>query len=771
MKCHFFIFAVFASFFYNSTFSQEFLNTNPLNVEKDSITEQNIQKQILNNKVTFKAKDINQLKIIVEDYNTNIYKELNILENTRQEIIAQRQLILQNKSSIKLQLQINEAKSNYLEIENDLKKSISEFSNKALYVYVAKDIDVWENPENLIRKATVQLTPVAIESVRGSLISSISELYKKEGEEDVFTRCIRDEVSGQVKVDKKINHKLINSKAIFWYLCQLDVAPLHNGSELKENIGTEKQVNTIMINALKDSNVYASLIKNGIPESIATDINKEVLANLEQVELKNLALQENEYKVVKSANERLYMLSKKIEEMEFELNASHAVLRKLIENNTHIKYASDSVEHSITKANQALLLKIEENLQKEKELRQRLLYAEWERQVATSGSPVKAIASNTFQIKGQMEVNYGKIEQFLSVKEMYNDDFSMSISSKQLMTQKIDKLWFYPQAQKSGWVLSVITRFSFIDDEKPDLIKVEDQAKEKENKRPLSTSDIIIAPIDSPIVFPATNAKVLLELVPVKGGSFEMGCTHEQVNCQADEKPVHTVILNDYLIGKYEVSCEQYILFLNSINATAQGFYKETLLLDFEDPYCPIRYTGNEFVFKASESTPGIEYPVTCVTWYGADLFCKWVSFLTHTEFRLPTEAEWEYAARGGNPSVATIYSGGNNPDDLAWYNSNSENKLHIGGQKKPNDLSVFDMSGNISEWCADWYDKMYYSNAPMYNPVLSAIENEEEAEKVFRGGSWNYQVERCRVAYRNSEDPNIGLVSIGFRVAGTAKK
>ena len=243
------------------------------------------------------------------------------------------------------------------------------------------------------------------------------------------------------------------------------------------------------------------------------------------------------------------------------------------------------------------------------------------------------------------------------------------------------------------------------------------------------------------------------EMVFVQDGEFLMGSEDGEPN----EKPVHRVILSDFYIGKYPVTLEEY------------------------DLYC----AATKRKKPADEGWGRGRRPVINVSWDNADDYCDWLSEKTGQQYRLPTEAEWEFAARGGIKSKGRKYSGGNDLDEVGWYWENSGDKVlsdewsadkinknngktHPVGEKAANELGLHDMSGNVWEWCRDWYDEKYYeqwSKAVALNP--NGPENGEYA--VLRGGSWGINDDYCRVArrYRNVRDG--GYYIIGFRLARVA--
>jgi formylglycine-generating enzyme required for sulfatase activity len=248
-----------------------------------------------------------------------------------------------------------------------------------------------------------------------------------------------------------------------------------------------------------------------------------------------------------------------------------------------------------------------------------------------------------------------------------------------------------------------------------------------------------------------------IEMVFVKGGTFKMGCTSEQgSDCSDDEKPVHNVTVSDFYIGKYEVTQNQWVKVMGS----------------------------NPSYFK------GGNLPVERVSWNDVQEFILKLNSMTGKKYRLPTEAEWEYASRGGAIGKGYKYSGSNNINYVAWYNVNSgdrvlrdwlfkeyikkndldsyydilesnRNRTRAVGTKSPNELGIYDMSGNVSEWVSDWYGS--YSSTAQTNPVGP----HSGSGRVTRGGDWGDDNLGCRVSDRSGGDPTseAGLLGLGFRL------
>lgn len=219
---------------------------------------------------------------------------------------------------------------------------------------------------------------------------------------------------------------------------------------------------------------------------------------------------------------------------------------------------------------------------------------------------------------------------------------------------------------------------------------------------------------------------VTFKMIPVQGGTFQMGATSEQQSPYNNEKPLHFVMLGNYSIGETEVT---------------QSLWKAVMGTN------PSYFKGNNL-------------PVEQVSWEDCQNFIKKLNRLTGVNFRLPTEAEWEYAARGGNKSQETQYAGSSNINDVAWYGDNSGKTTHAVKTKLPNELGIYDMSGNVWEWCQDWYGN--YSRYSQTNPKGPS----NGTDRLYRGGGWINDIESCRSANRSGFAPTMRSYTLGIRLA-----
>lgn len=239
--------------------------------------------------------------------------------------------------------------------------------------------------------------------------------------------------------------------------------------------------------------------------------------------------------------------------------------------------------------------------------------------------------------------------------------------------------------------------------------------------------------------FTETVNGINLRMVYVEGGTFTMGCTGDQGDdCNNDEMPNRMTTVNSFYIGILEVTQSQW----EKIMGTSIHKQRDKASTEF-----PLRGVG-------------YDYPMYYVSWGEAKEFCARLSRLTGKKYSLPTEAEWEYAARGGNKADGTKYSGTSNIYEVAWYNGNSGGSTHPCGTKTPNALGIYDMSGNVYEWCEDWYGP--YLNYDTNNPKGAST----GSYRVLRGGGWSSDTKSCRISYRNKSYPDRQSSNpYGFRV------
>ena len=227
---------------------------------------------------------------------------------------------------------------------------------------------------------------------------------------------------------------------------------------------------------------------------------------------------------------------------------------------------------------------------------------------------------------------------------------------------------------------------------------------------------------------------VSFSMVAVEGGTYMLGASDDDTEAESWEKPAHRVALSSFSLSQTEVTQELW----QAVMGSNPSWYSPSH--DYEED---------------------LQRPVECVSWEDCQTFITRLNELTGKNFRLPTEAEWEYAARGGSQSQNYKYAGSNTIGDVAWYDENSSSQTHPVATKAPNELGLYDMSGNVYEWCQDWYGS--YSSDPQLDPTGPTSSS---GIRVIRGGAWNYNVKQCRVTHRTLNYPVSKSPDLGLRLA-----
>lgn len=274
---------------------------------------------------------------------------------------------------------------------------------------------------------------------------------------------------------------------------------------------------------------------------------------------------------------------------------------------------------------------------------------------------------------------------------------------------------------KHYFVLSLLLSSSYIcnAEKKTSIVKTED------------ATTLVLGFETPPERVKKNNKSIQVDLMLIKGGIFTMGSNLPE---EKDEYPAHEVKLSDFYISKTEVTQELWYSVMGS----------------------------NPSNFK------GDKLPVELESWHDTQLFIEKLNRITGKNYRLPTEAEWEFAAGGGNSDRNSKYAGTENDNELndfAWYGDNSNSTTHEVASKKPNPVGLYDMSGNVWEWCSDWFGP--YSSETQTNPKGPTT----GTMRVRRGGSWFVSANNCRITNRNGRsDPNLRKSGIGFRLAHSVK-
>lgn len=251
------------------------------------------------------------------------------------------------------------------------------------------------------------------------------------------------------------------------------------------------------------------------------------------------------------------------------------------------------------------------------------------------------------------------------------------------------------------------------------------------------------------------------DMIAIKGGSYKMGSNEDLY-----EKPIHIVDISDFYLSKQQITVLEFNTFITDTKYITEAEKDGSSWIISSNSWKKanaITWLNDEFGNKRPKST--YHHPVLHISWNDVQAYCSWLREITGKKYRLPSESEWEYAAGGGEFN-RTKWSGTNNENELenfAWYASNSNNHTHKVSELQQNQIGIFDMSGNVWEWCEDDWHKSF-ENAPVDGSAW--IEKQKGSSKVIRGGSWTDIANLCRISNRGVKDVSTTYYNLGFRIA-----
>ncbi|MBX2890475.1 MAG: SUMF1/EgtB/PvdO family nonheme iron enzyme [Saprospiraceae bacterium] len=509
-----------------------------------------------------------------------------------------------------------------------------------------------------------------------------------------------------------------HSKKHFLYVGRFGATPAR-----QKAAGTDTgPAGALVLNLDADTDFRARLAAKGINEADIRRIEQEVLPFLPNVQRDNKTADSRQDYILQNGAEEIRRIERDIEDARARLAVRSAKVGEICRE-LGIPFSNSNFGQSVN----AALQKIKDQM--------RDLTAQWnqttEREVLykdtrtfVEGSLSQSLAAEALKLCRQLEEAYGKLDRILQVTEVENLDVSRFESSRTVTVFRAPKkMWAYAIPRDDGaYGVAVLVQF-----------RVTGVQADGSSATATITSRLPYEP----------------ETVRVEGGKYQQGCTAEQGgDCGSDEKNIRWVQLSTFNMAKTEVTNEQFVAFLNDISNKisldakgGQVTYNGNVIFDNfcgdTKGGCPsfqeqIEYGGGAWAGGKFSVVKGYEkHPVVMVSWHGAVEYCNWLSGKTGKKYRLPTEAEWEYAARGGSLSKGYKYAGGHNLGEVGWYKENAGAVSHPVGGKKANELGLYNMSGNVWEWCSDWYGE--YPTTAQTNPTGPAT----GSYRVRRGGSW----------------------------------
>ncbi len=717
-------------------YSQIYQPASPLIFDKGSIQKSAMSQKIKTARFFCKSLDIDELKIQITRNNIDVDNQIAMLKNKMTNIYMDKQELLKLVDIKKMQEQITVKQQSRKDIEQQVQQDLASIAFQGFYLVLLNDIDILASKEKLSDQAEKLLAPTAIEDLNGVFISSLTVIEDNR----LLTDRIKAQISGEMTVEKQPMFKKIAGQTKFLYLIKVNVAPLKKSLAATRDYAETTSAH-LVVNLLSDYNYQTKLQSAGVSAAEIKSIEFEVNSSKAVIDNSNSTSSRRQQQIIRNGFANLAKIDSDIEQLQTNLANRSRFLKQTIQEKTNVVYDANNIEVSINKSlryfdNQVEQLKNQLIAAKEKEL-----IARFTANVTAEGNPADDIAKTAFDVYTQIKQSYSKVEQFIRETEVVNFMLeSDKTGGGQDMYRDVDTIWLYPVAgDNDNFFLTVVARFKM--SALSHSADASSASQEKKTEPPFGLKNRQIEQRNSPST--DDKSKTYPDMAYVQGGAFMMGSN----DGGDDEKPIHKVYVKDFYIDKYEVTNEQFCKFLNEKGNQSEG---GATWLDIKGTDCKIVKQRNKYVPVSGYAN----HPVIEVTWYGANAYANWAGK------RLPTEAEWEYAARGGNKSKGYTYSGSNDVGSVAWYSNNSGGKTHPVGAKQSNELGLYDMSGNVWEWCADWYGSDYYGKSPYENPTGPS----SGADRVLRSGSWLNDANYTRCANRFVNYPHYRNYDIGFR-------
>lgn len=708
-------------------FAQYYTPQSPLSVSKSNLNKTSIVQTLSSQRVLFSPIDIDELKLAIRKSNNKVDNEISVIRSNMSNLFMDKQELLQLKDIKKINEVIAEKKKNRKEIEDQIKSDLSNINYKGLFIVVMKEIDPWASKQKLADQSEGALAPRAIEDLNGVFISSMTQVENFM----LVSDMIKSIISGEMSIEKQYISRTIDNRTKFLYLVKVNVAPLKKSLKTARTAAEASEKNLIL-NAMTEQDYSAKLQQFGVSDSEVNKIDFEVQSSRESICLTNSTASRREMDIIRNGNANITKIDEDIKTLKNSLTNRSGILKKIIEEKTNVKYDPGKPDKSINSALAYLDGELNNLKNQLISVKEKELIARYSVSVTTEGTPAEDIAKTAVDISGQIEQSYSKIEQFMeetSVENYRVTDFKQA--QQKDVYRKLETVWLYPVAgDQDNFLLTIVAKFRITDK----------TVKSKPvTKKPVSTE-------------PAREINYD-EMVHVQGGEFIMGTDDEWHD--SDEQPAHKVKVNSFYIGKYEVTNAQFYRFLNEMRGKIQNEKISTASHQLE------------FVNGKLRPKKGLSnHPMIFVNWYGAKAYAEWAGG------RLPTEAEWEYAAQGGLFSKGFKYSGSNNAEEVGWTVLNSSERTNPVGLKKSNELGLYDMTGNVNEWCFDWYGRYYYKKSPYNNPKGPS----DGTERVCRTGGHHYfsvigHTDIDNIHNRTQLKPEKNWSHVGFRIVKDSRE
>lgn len=668
------------------------------------------------------------LKTRINRCNNDMEVALGNIVSQMSELSLKYQQILGYKDVAGIEKQLRDLEESLQKSRTELEQNLGYVKHTGVYAVLLENVDFYKSEKkDLIEQANQAITPRAVDDLVGLSIRRTSAVRDFAPVRDV----ILEVKNGEVRMEREYFNQPNHIRKTFLFLARVGATPTRQ----KATGSAPAAAGALVLNLDVDTGFRQKLQEKGVGEADIRRIEQEVLPFLSTIQRDNRTADSRQDYILQNGAEEIRRIEREIEDARLRLQTRSAKIGEICQELGVPFNAGSNFDQSVNGA----LQKIRDQLasltgQWNEAVEQEIVYKET--RTFVEGSLSQSLAAETLKLCQQIEKGYGQLDRMLQVTEVQDFELSRFESNRTVSVFRApSRIWAYAMPRDDGaYGVAVFVQFRVT------------------GQQAAGGSGGARLPFEP-------------EMVTVEGGKFQMGCTAEQSDCDNDEKNVHWVQLKRFSIGKTEVTNEQFVAYLNDISPKisldAKGetvTYNKVEIIRLSDR---IKYSNGAWAGGTFSVVSGYEkHPVIYVSWLAAQEYLKWLSAKTGKKYRLPTEAEWEFAARGGNKSKGFKFSGSNTLTEVCLYDL-SEIPYKV-GQKKPNELGLYDMTGNLWEWCSDWY-QVDYPLSPQIDPTGPP----SGSIRTYRGGCSRNEYKEYRVSNRGVVSlPSRGYDYMGFRVA-----
>lgn len=700
-----FLLGILSVFLFQLAFSQKLSKPNGIYFNQTSFSEYTFSNALRNSKMSepYTQAQWEENRAAVETHNSYLEGRITELRLIRNDLVAKRQQIQTNRDLLGLSKLLKEKRDSLNLLQTQALNFVNNYGVRANYLLIFKNTGALKPSPDLGQKANKEISNFAVKELNETFFNKISSVENGL----LNTAEIQQRLSGKMSLKGAPYVFTVSSnKKALAYGTMLEVAPLKYDSAFKVAQSSGLQTIACINMALGEIKVKELLKLHGFTAAEITKLYQAYTKSTaaEQAYQYNQGKEEGLQKLNQEGKKLYDRLKVQVYELEGRIFNHKILVKELLE------YYEMPADTSFSKD---LIQKLSDMIQVDlKPLEDSILLYSAEKYESYDGPII--IKDNLGADLAKTAINGFRLLKARKALTLYSQQTTASngvdtnfVEGKDFtVIREVKELWLMPYlGPDKTYRIGLVARYK--------LVKGNPKADDDLNLcRGCTESQKKVI------------SEIAAQMVHIPGGDFTMGCKARDNNCQTDEKPTTLVSLNNFMINRYEVTQRQFITILGSNPSYHLN--------------CP-------------------ECPVEEVSWDDAQRFISKLNELTGKSYRLPTEAEWEFAAAGGKDFV---YAGGDVIKELAWYAENSSNETHPVGQNAPNSFGLYDMSGNVWEWCSDWYSP--YQGTHVNNPQGPTT----GSYRVIRGGSWNNSAKSCRVSTRFNNSQSNRFFNLGFRLA-----